>query len=50
MYDVKMVAVNTQVRQSYTEIAQTNPQIYAKGFLSPQIAKSEVAPVLGIVK
>jgi NAD(P)H-quinone oxidoreductase subunit 4 len=50
MYDVKTVAVNAQVRQSYTEIAQGNPQIYAKGFLVPQIAESEVAPVLGIVK
>jgi NAD(P)H-quinone oxidoreductase subunit 4 len=50
MYDVKTVAVNAQVRQSYTEIAQGNPQIYAKGFLVPQIAESEVVPVLGIVK
>jgi len=50
MYDVKTVAVNAQVRQSYTEIAQGNPQIYAKGFLVPQIAESEVAPVVGIVK
>ncbi|HEY9794454.1 MAG TPA: NAD(P)H-quinone oxidoreductase subunit 4 [Leptolyngbyaceae cyanobacterium] len=50
MYDVKTVAVNAQVRQSYTEIAQGNPQIYAKGFLVPQIAESEVAPVLAIVK
>jgi len=50
VYDVKTVAVNAQVRQSYTEIAQGNPQIYAKGFLVPQIAESEVVPVLGIVK
>ena len=50
MYDVKTVAVNAQVRQSYTEIAQGNPQIYAKGFLVPQIAESEVAPVVGIVE
>jgi len=50
MYDVKTVAVNAQVRHSYTEIAPGNPQIYAKGFLVPQIAESEVAPVLGIVK
>ena len=47
MFDVKTVAVNAQVRQSYTQIAQANPQIYAKGFLVP---KAEVAPVLGIVK
>ncbi|MBW4624268.1 MAG: NAD(P)H-quinone oxidoreductase subunit 4 [Brasilonema octagenarum HA4186-MV1] len=50
MYDVKTVAVNTQVRQSYTQIAQTNPHIYAKGFLAPKIAESEVPTVLGIIK
>jgi len=50
MYDVKTVALNAQVRQSYTEIAQGHPQIYAQGFLVPEIAKSEIAPVLGIVK
>jgi NAD(P)H-quinone oxidoreductase subunit 4 len=50
VYDVKTVAVNTHVRQSYTEIAQANPKIYAKGFLVPQIAEAEVAPILGIVK
>ncbi len=50
LYDVKTVAVNAHVRQSYTEIAQGNPQIYAQGFLSPRIGKSEVAPVLGVVK
>jgi NAD(P)H-quinone oxidoreductase subunit 4 len=50
MYDVKTVALNAQVRQSYTKIAQGHPQIYAQGFLVPEIAKSEIAPVLGIVK
>lgn len=50
MYDVKTVAVNAQVRQSYTQIAQDNPQIYAKGFWVPQFAESTVAPVLGVVK
>jgi NAD(P)H-quinone oxidoreductase subunit 4 len=50
MYDVKTVAVNAQVRQSYTQIAEVNPQIYAEGFLVPKVAKSEVVPVLGIVK
>jgi NAD(P)H-quinone oxidoreductase subunit 4 len=49
-YDVKTVAVNTQVRQSYTQISQFNPQIYAQGFLVPKIAETEVMPVLGIVK
>ncbi|HEY9596707.1 MAG TPA: proton-conducting transporter membrane subunit, partial [Cyanophyceae cyanobacterium] len=50
MYDVKTVAVNAQVRESYTQIAQGNPQIYAQGFLVPKVGKAEVAPVLGIVK
>ncbi len=62
MYDVKTVAVNAEVRQSYIQIAEQNPQIYAKGFLLPKIAQgqkaptlgkiaeSEAAPVLGIVK
>ncbi|WP_013323651.1 NAD(P)H-quinone oxidoreductase subunit 4 [Gloeothece verrucosa] len=50
MYDVKTVAVNAELRQSYTEIASVNPNIYAKNFLWPQNLDSEVAPVLGIVK
>ncbi|MCP2727879.1 NAD(P)H-quinone oxidoreductase subunit 4 [Limnofasciculus baicalensis] len=50
LYDAKTVAVNAQVRQSYIEIAQGNPQIYAQGFLMPQIVKAEVEPILGIVK
>ncbi len=50
MYDVKTVAVNGQVRESYTQIAETNPRIYAKGFLTPEIAEAEVAPVLGTLK
>ncbi|AKG20785.1 NAD(P)H-quinone oxidoreductase subunit 4 [Calothrix sp. 336/3] len=50
IYDVKTVAVNTQVRQSYTQIAETNPGIYASSFLTPRVAESEVAPVLGVLK
>lgn len=50
MYDVKTVAVNSQVRQSYTQIAQTHPQLYAQGVSLPKITESEVVPVLGIVK
>lgn len=50
MYDAKTVAVNAQVRQSYTQIAQANPKIYAKGFLFPRIAEPEVASVSGIVE
>ncbi|MCC5614296.1 NAD(P)H-quinone oxidoreductase subunit 4 [Nostoc sp. CHAB 5836] len=50
MYDVKTVAINANVRQSYAIISQTNPQIYAHGFLVPQISEVEVAPVLGALK
>jgi len=44
------VAVNANLRQSYAIVSQTNPQIYAKGFLVPQISEVEVAPVLGALK
>jgi NAD(P)H-quinone oxidoreductase subunit 4 len=50
MYDVKTVAVNTQVRQTYTQIAETNPGIYANGLLTPKIAEVETGQILGIVK
>jgi NAD(P)H-quinone oxidoreductase subunit 4 len=47
MYDVKTVAVNAEVRQSYIQIAEQNPQIYAKGFLLPKVARVQKAPTLG---
>ncbi|HYX17955.1 MAG TPA: NAD(P)H-quinone oxidoreductase subunit 4 [Nostoc sp.] len=50
MYDVKTVAVNANLRQSYAIVSQTNPQIYAKSILVPQISEVEVAPVLGTLK
>ena len=51
MYDVKTVAVNAQVRQSYTQVAQTNPEIYANRILAfKRIAQVETAEVLGIIK
>jgi NAD(P)H-quinone oxidoreductase subunit 4 len=50
LYDVKAVAVNAQVRQSYVQIAESNPQIYAQRLLSPHLQEPEIAPVLGIVK
>ncbi|MEH1871235.1 NAD(P)H-quinone oxidoreductase subunit 4 [Nostoc sp.] len=50
MYDVKTVAINANLRQSYAIVSQTNPQIYAKGFLVPQISEVEVTPVLGTLK
>ena len=50
MYDATTVAVNAQVRDSYITIAESDPQIYAQGFLAPQIAKSEPAPILGTLR
>lgn len=50
VYDVKTVAVNAQIRQSYMQVAQENPKIYANSFLSPRIPKAEVATIMGITK
>ncbi|MDJ0733433.1 MAG: NAD(P)H-quinone oxidoreductase subunit 4 [Nostocaceae cyanobacterium] len=50
IYDVKTVAVNTQVRQSYIQIAETNPNVYARTFSAPQIGETEAAPLLGVIK
>ena len=47
MYDATTVAVNAQVRQSYTQIAQNHSNIYAQGL---QLSKSELASAEGIVK
>ncbi|MBW4551749.1 MAG: NAD(P)H-quinone oxidoreductase subunit 4 [Aphanocapsa sp. GSE-SYN-MK-11-07L] len=46
MYDVKTVAVNNHVRQSYSQISHVNPQVYAEGFWFPRIAVSDPAPVI----
>lgn len=50
VYDVKTVAVNTEVRQSYTKVAQEHPALYATGFSFPKIGSSQVEPVLGVLK
>ncbi|WP_193199352.1 NAD(P)H-quinone oxidoreductase subunit 4 [Nostoc sp. MG11] len=47
MYDVKTVAVNARVRQSYAIVSQTKPQIYANRSLVPQISEAEGTSVLG---
>lgn len=46
MYDATTVAVNAQVRQSYVQIAESNPQFYAKALTAPAIAESEVATLV----
>lgn len=40
MYDVKTVAVNANLRQSYAIVSQTNPRIYANRFLVPKISQT----------
>jgi NAD(P)H-quinone oxidoreductase subunit 4 len=50
IYDAKTVAINAHVRESYAQIAQSNPGVYARGNVTPEIAKAEVAPVLGALK
>ena len=47
MYDTTTVAVNAQVRQSYTQIANNNSNIYARGL---QLSQKEIASVKGIIK
>jgi NAD(P)H-quinone oxidoreductase subunit 4 len=49
IYDATTVAVNTQVRQSYTRLAEINPGIYANSGL-PELAEIEPVSVLGVVK
>jgi NAD(P)H-quinone oxidoreductase subunit 4 len=50
IYDVKTVAVNAHLRQSYAIVSQTKPRIYANGVLVPKISEAEVTPVLGTFK
>ncbi|MFP4576367.1 MAG: NAD(P)H-quinone oxidoreductase subunit 4 [Coleofasciculus sp.] len=45
LYDAKTVAVNAQLRQSYFQVAQDKPQIYAQNFVVPQIKEPSVATV-----
>jgi NAD(P)H-quinone oxidoreductase subunit 4 len=48
MYDATTVAVNTHARESYRQVSQANPQLYAKGFAFPKVGEPEA--VLGLVK
>lgn len=49
VYDVTTVALNTQLRHSYSQISQADSNIYAR-FSDPKILESEVASVSAIVK
>lgn len=50
VYDVKLAAINQSVHQSYIQIAEKSPGIYAKNFLSPSISAPTSTPVLGVVE
>ncbi|MFN9174825.1 MAG: NAD(P)H-quinone oxidoreductase subunit 4 [Synechocystis sp.] len=45
VYDATTVAVNDNVRQSYVQIAETNPGIYAEALTAPQIPHTDFATV-----
>ncbi len=47
MYNTTTMAVNAQVRESYTQIANINSNIYAQGL---KLAQPEIASVEGIIK
>jgi NAD(P)H-quinone oxidoreductase subunit 4 len=47
MYDATTVAMNSHAHESYVEISQVNPQLYAKGFVFPKVGEEAV---LGLVK
>jgi NAD(P)H-quinone oxidoreductase subunit 4 len=49
VYDAKMVAVNAQVRQSYVQMAQSHPNLYAVGFTVPQLPVPEIAAAVSHV-
>ncbi len=46
MYDVKTVAVNAELRQSHTKIAEMNHETYAQNISIPSIVEPEIATLL----
>lgn len=50
VYDTKTVAINSQIKDSYIQIAQTKGQIYARGFWAPAIAETDLTPNLAVLK
>ena len=45
VYDATTVAMNDQVRQSYVQIAETNPRVYAEALTAPHIPTTDFATV-----
>jgi NAD(P)H-quinone oxidoreductase subunit 4 len=50
VYDTTTVAVNAEVRQSYAQISQANPQLYAQGFSFPKFPEPEVGSLVRLAK
>jgi NAD(P)H-quinone oxidoreductase subunit 4 len=48
LYDAKAVAINSEVRQAYTQLAQSRAPMYASTLAAPVVGGAEV--VLGLVK
>lgn len=49
-YDVKTVAIATQVRKALPIIAQERPRLYSHNFSAPKLPTTEPQPLLGFVK
>jgi NAD(P)H-quinone oxidoreductase subunit 4 len=47
MYDATTVALNSRAHESYVEVSQASPKLYAKGFVFPKVGEEAV---LGLVK
>lgn len=45
VYDATTMAVNSQVRQSYGQIAEANPGVYAEALTAPRIPSTDFATV-----
>ncbi|HEY9879862.1 MAG TPA: NAD(P)H-quinone oxidoreductase subunit 4 [Leptolyngbyaceae cyanobacterium] len=50
VYDVTTVAMNSQLRESYVQVAQRSPQLYARVFNPPTIEAAEVASLPGFTQ
>ncbi|HEY9878419.1 MAG TPA: NAD(P)H-quinone oxidoreductase subunit 4 [Leptolyngbyaceae cyanobacterium] len=48
VYDVTTVAMNSQLRESYVQVAQRSPELYARVFTLPSIETLETAEVASI--
>ena len=49
-YDVKTVAVTEQARDAFSTVAQSNPNLYAAGWVAPKLPNSPSPTLLGIVE